>query len=80
MRSFLVNSGPSLLLVAVLAVGGYIVLAPPAVSADQPAPIEQATHTAGCPVCRLTPFGHDGEASRFGPSPGQAIETKHAAF
>ncbi len=80
MRSFLSNSGSSLLLVATLAVGGYFVLAPPAAPSAQPAAIELANHAAACPVCRLAPYGHDGHASRFGPSPGAESVAGHASF
>jgi hypothetical protein len=80
MRSFLLNSGPSLLLVATLAIGGYIVLAPPAASADRPDASELPGHMANCAVCRLAPFGHDNRASRFGPAPASVTDAEHAAF
>jgi hypothetical protein len=80
MRTFLSNSVPSLILIATVAAGGYLVLAPPVAPADKPAPIELATHTSFCPVCRLAPYGHDGHASRFGPAQGAASETKTTSF
>jgi hypothetical protein len=80
MWSFLSKSGPSLLLVATLAIGGYFVLAPPAATSAQPAAIELANHAAGCTVCRLAPYGGDGQASRFGPPPAADSVTSDSSF
>ncbi len=67
MRNFAIRSGPGILTVTLAVCLGYFVLTPPKAEEIRPAAPEIVAHSTTCTVCRLSLFGHDGQASRFGP-------------
>jgi hypothetical protein len=67
MARFSIPSGPGLLTVALAMVLGYCVLRAPEAPVEQPAAAEIAAHSTDCTVCRLSLYGHDGQASKLGP-------------
>ena len=78
MRTFVLKSGPGLLLVAMAASLGYFTLATPKAPAAQPAAAEVTGHIRDCHFCRLPLYGRQAEPSKLGADP-YAIDAATAA-
>jgi hypothetical protein len=78
MQNFPKKSALGLLTIVMVAGLGYLVLMPLTATAARPAADEIASHSAGCPVCRLPLYGRAGVASKLGHDPRASADAAEA--